>query len=90
MHVGLEQNNDPIYSDADDGSDPDWSPDVDQNHNDVVGDAPEPPPPQKRRKTDDPLCSENEDRVAERDCIFSALETLGRTRSMLMIVSQNM
>ena len=70
MHVGLEQNNDPIYSDADDGSDPDWSPDVDQNHNDVVGDAPEPPPPQKRRKTDDPLCSENEDRVAERDCIF--------------------
>ena len=69
-HVGLGQNSDPICSDADEGSDSDWSPDDDQDHVNVAGDAHEPPPPQKRRKTDDPLYSENEDRVAERDGIF--------------------
>ena len=46
-HVGLGQDSDPICSDVDDGSDPDWSPDDDQDQDDVVGDAPEPLPPQK-------------------------------------------
>ena len=70
MHVGLRQNNDPICSDTNDGSDPDWSPDDDQNHDSITGVIPEPPPPQKRRKTDDLLCSKNGDHVAERDGIF--------------------
>ena len=65
-HVDLGQDNDPICSDADNGSDPDWSPDDEQDHDDV----PEPPPPQKRRKTDHPLCSWNDDHVVERDGIF--------------------
>ena len=69
-HIGLGQNSDPICSDANDGSDPDWSPDDDQDYVDVVGDAPEPPSHQKRRKTNDPLCSENKHHVAERDSIF--------------------
>ena len=47
MHVGLGQNSDPICSDADDGSNPNWSSDDDQDHVDVAGDDPEPPPPQK-------------------------------------------
>ena len=89
-HVGLGQDNDSICSDADDGSDPNWSPDDDQDHDDITGVVLEPRPPQKRRKIDDPLCSENADRIAESDGIFSALRTLSRTRSMLMIVSQNM
>ena len=57
-------------SGCNDGSDPDWSPDYDQDHDDITGVIYEPPPPQKRRKTDDPLCSENDDRVAERDAIL--------------------
>ena len=72
-HVGLGQNSDPICSDADEGSDSDWSPDDDQDHVDVAGDAPEPRPLQKRRETDDPLYSENGDCVAERDGIFFRL-----------------
>ena len=63
-HVGLGQNSDPICSDADDGSNPGWSPDYDKDNVDIAGDALEPPPPQKRRKIEDPLCSENEDCVA--------------------------
>ena len=70
MHVGLRQDSDPICSDADDGSDPDWSLEDDQDHYNVAGDAPEPPHPQKRRKTDDPLCSERDNHVADRDGIF--------------------
>ena len=90
-HVGQRQNSDPICSDADDGSDPDWSPDDDQDHDDIAGGTPDPPPLQKRRKTDDPLCSENEDRVVlpREKVYFSALRTLSRTYSMLMIVLQN-
>ena len=53
-NVGLEQNSDRICLDTDDNSDPDWSPDDDQDHDDVAGDAPEPATPQKRSKTDDP------------------------------------
>ena len=70
MHVGIGQNSDPVCSDADDGSNPDWSPDDGQDQDDVAGDTPEPPLPQERRKTHDPLCSENEDGVAERSGIF--------------------
>ena len=72
-HVGLGQDSDRICSDANDGFDSDWSPDDDQDCVDVAGDTSEPPPPQKRRKTDDSFCSENDDRVAERDGIFSRL-----------------
>ena len=70
MHVGLGKESGPLCSDTDDGSDPDWSPDDDQNHDDITGVVPDPPPTQKRRETDDPLCSENDDCVAERDGIF--------------------
>ena len=80
------QDSDPICSDADHGSNPDWSPDDDQDHESIARDAPEPPPPQKRRKTDDPLCSDNDGRVVERDGIFFPLQT----HSMLMIMSKNM
>ena len=69
-HVGLEQESGPICSDTDDGSDPDWSPDNDQNYDNITGAVSEPPPPQKRRQTDDPLCSENNNCIAERDGIF--------------------
>ena len=70
MHVGQGQNSDPICSDADNGSNPDWSPDDDQDHVDIAADASEPPLPQKQGKTDDPLCSENRGSVAERRYIF--------------------
>ena len=46
-HMGLGQDSDPICSDVDNGSDPDWSPDDDQDHDDIAGDVPEPLPPQK-------------------------------------------
>ena len=72
MHKGLGQNSDPIGSDADDGSNPDWSPDDDQDHVDIARDAPEPPPPEKRRETDDPLCSENETVLPREMVYFSA------------------
>ena len=89
-HVGLDQDIDPICSDANSGSDPDWSPDDDQDHVDITGVILEPRPPQKRRRVDDSLCSENADCVAERDGIFFCPRTLNWTCSMLMIVSQNM
>ena len=54
-HVGLSlgQDSDPICLDANDGSDPDWSPDPDdddQDHVDITEVIPDPRPPQKRRK----------------------------------------
>ena len=70
MHLGLEQDSNPICSDTNDGSNPDWPPDDDQNHDDITRVVPQPPPPQKRRETDDPLCSENNDRVAKGYGIF--------------------
>ena len=75
-HVGLSQDSDPICSDADDGSDPDWSPNPndDHGHVDITGVIPDPRPPQKRRKVDDPLCSKSDDRVAEKDGIFFRLQ----------------
>ena len=51
--MGLGQDSDPIYSDANDGSDSDWSPGDDQDHDDFTGVVREPQPPQKRRKADD-------------------------------------
>ena len=77
-HVGLslDQESDPICSDANDGSDPDWSPDPDdddQDHVDITGVIPDPRPPQKRRKIDDALCSKSDDHVAEEDGIFFRL-----------------
>ena len=71
--MGLSQDSDPICSDANDGSHPDWSPDPDGDHDhvDITGVIPDPRPPQKRRKVDDPLCSKSDDRVAEKDGIFS-------------------
>ena len=89
-HLDLGQDTDPICLDADDGSDPDWSPDDDQDHVDITGVIPPPRPPQKLRKVDDPLCSENADYVDERDGIFFRPRTQNGTRSMLMILSQNM
>ena len=44
-HVGLGQDSDPICSDTDDGSDPDWSPDDNQSHDDITGVVPDPSPP---------------------------------------------
>ena len=72
-HVGLGQDSDPICSGADDGSDPDWSPDPDdddQDHVGITGVIPDPRPPRKRWKVDDTLCSRSDDRVAEEDGIF--------------------
>ena len=49
-HVGLGQDSDPICSDANDGSDPDWSldsDDDDQDHVHITGVIPDPRPPQK-------------------------------------------
>ena len=90
--MGLSQDSDPICSDANDGSHPDWSPDPDGDHDhvDITGVIPDPRPPQKRRKVDDPLCSKSDDRVAEKDGIFSVARTLYRIRSMSMMVSHNM
>ena len=72
-HVGLGQDSDPICSDADDGSDPDWSPDPDddnQDHVGITGVIRNPRSPQKRRKVDDALRSKSDDRVAKEDGIF--------------------
>ena len=69
-HVCLRQDSDLICSAAVDGSNPDWSPDNYQYHDNITRVVSEPPPPQKRKNTDHPLCSENDDRVAERDSIF--------------------
>ena len=72
-HVGLGQDSDLICLDADDGSDPDWSPDPDdddQDHVDITGVILDPQPPQKRRKVDDALCSKSDDRVTKEDGIF--------------------
>ena len=90
-HVGLGQDSDPICSNADDGSDPDWSPDPDhddQDHVGITGVIPDPQPPQKQRKVDDTLCSRSNNRVAEEDGIF--FRTLNQTRSTLMMILQNM
>ena len=46
-HLNLGKDSDPICLDVNDGSDPDWSPDDDQDHDNVGEDTPEPPPPQK-------------------------------------------
>ena len=88
-HVGLDQDSGPICSDADDGLDPYWSPDDDQDHVNITGVIPEPRPPQKRRKIDDPLCSEMPTMLPRQMVYFSAPQTLNQTHSMLMIVSQN-
>ena len=74
-HVGLSlgQDSDPICLDANDGFDPDWSPDPDdddQDHVNITEVIPDPRPPQNRRKVDDALCSKGDVRVAEEDGIF--------------------
>ena len=87
--MGLGQDSDPICSDADNGSNPDWPPDDDQAHDDFTGVIPEPRPPQKRRKADDPLRSENDDRIAENDGIFfHPLDTKSDTFNVDDIVAE--
>ena len=89
-HVGLGQDSELICSDTDDGSDPDWSPDDDQNHKDITGAVREPPPLKKRRKLMIPYALRMTTVLPREMAYFSALRTLSLTRSMLMIVSQNM
>ena len=56
----------PFFSGAADSSNPDWSSDELQDHDDGTEDAPEPMLPQKQR-ADESLNSENDSHNVERD-----------------------
>ena len=85
-HVGLGQDSDPFVQMLTMVSDPDWSPEDDQDHDDIAGDASDPHHLRNKRKLMIPYALRMTTMLPREMVYFSVLWTLSQAHSMLMIL----
>ena len=90
MHVGLGQDSNPICSDSDDGSNPNWPPDDNQNNDDLQESFLNLYHLRNEGKLMISYALRTTAAWPGEIVYFSTLQTLSWTCSMLMIVLQNM